>query len=224
MDSGMSILSRILFTFSSHKCFLILNAVIVENEKVCCMNADKLVVGLAGMPGSGKSLVVETAVAQGYGVVVMGDVVREETQKRGLELNPKNVGRVMLELRRKGGASVVTDKCIPKIEQQGSMKVIVDGVRSLSEVNAFKKQFSNFRLMAVYASPKTRFNRVYRRQRSDDPDGWEDFHERDLRELGVGLGDAVAMAEYLVVNESSKANAKAAVKRFIQRIEEQWKK
>jgi dephospho-CoA kinase len=191
---------------------------------VCCMNADKLVVGLAGMPGSGKSLVVETAAALGFAVVVMGDVVREETQKRGLELNPKNVGRVMLELRRKGGASVVADKCIPKIEQQETAKVIVDGVRSMSEVEAFKKHFSHFSLIAVYASPETRFNRVYRRQRSDDPDGWEVFHERDLRELIVGLGDAIAMAEYLVVNETSKANAKAAVKRFIQRIEEHWKK
>jgi dephospho-CoA kinase len=193
-------------------------------KKVCCMNAIKFVVGLAGMPGSGKSLVVETAATLGYGVVVMGDVVREETLKRKLELNPKNVGQVMLELRRKGGASVVADKCIPKIEQHETAKVIVDGVRSLSEVEAFKKHFANFNLMAVYASPETRFNRVYRRQRSDDPDGWEVFHERDLRELGVGVGDAIALAEYLVVNESSKANAKAAVKRFIQRIEEHWKK
>jgi len=191
---------------------------------VCCMNADKLVVGLAGMPGSGKSLVVETAAALGFGVVVMGDVVREETLKRGLELTPKNVGRVMLELRRKGGASVVADKCIPKIEQQECAKVIVDGVRSLSEVDAFKEHFSSFSLIAVYASPETRFNRVYRRQRSDDPDGWEVFRERDLRELGVGLGDAIALAEYLVVNETSKAKAKAAVKRFIQRIEEHWMK
>jgi dephospho-CoA kinase len=191
---------------------------------VCCMNADKLVVGLAGMPGSGKSLVVETAVMLGYGVVAMGDVVREETLKRRLVLNPKNVGQVMLELRLKGGASVVADKCIPHIEQHETAKVIVDGVRSLSEVEAFKKHFVNFKLMAVYASPETRFNRVYRRQRSDDPRCWEVFHERDLRELGVGVGDAIALAEYLVVNESSKANAKAAVKRFIQRIEEQWKK
>ena len=44
------------------------------------MNSDKLVVGLAGMPGSGKSLVVETAQQEGYAVVVMGDVIREETQ------------------------------------------------------------------------------------------------------------------------------------------------
>jgi dephospho-CoA kinase len=190
------------------------------------MNAEKLVVGLAGMPGSGKSLVVETAVDMDYGVVVMGDVIREATQKRGLELNPQNIGRVMLELRKKGGASVVADKCIPKIEQQKMGKVIVDGLRSLREVEAFKRRFPNFNLMAVYASPETRFKRIFRRKRSDDPDGWDVFHERDVRELGVGLGDVIAMAEYLIINEYSKgkSNTKAAAKKFLQRIEDKWTK
>lgn len=190
------------------------------------MNAEKIIVGLAGMPGSGKSLVVDAATEMGYGVVIMGDVIREETQKRGLELNPKNIGRVMLELRKMGGASVVADRCITKLEQLESEKVIVDGVRSLSEVAAFKKRFPHFSLIAVYASPETRFNRIYRRQRSDDPERWELFNERDVRELGVGLGDVIAMAEYLVVNEQGKGktNTKVAAKRFIRRIEEKWMK
>ena len=188
------------------------------------MNAAKFVVGLAGMPGSGKSLVVETAMEMGYGVVVMGDVIREETQKRGLELNPKNIGRVMLELRKKGGDSVIADRCIPKIEQHDSGKVIVDGVRSLSEVEAFKKCFINFSLIAVHASPETRFNRLYHRRRSDDPDGWELFHERDMRELGVGLGNAMATAEHLIVNEDGKDDTRIAIKKIIGRIERKWKK
>jgi dephospho-CoA kinase len=190
------------------------------------MNAEKLVVGLAGMPGSGKSVVVETAVEMGYGVVVMGNVIREETQTRGLELNPKNIGQVMLELRRKGGAGVVADRCIPKVEQQDSEKVIVDGLRSLTEVDAFKKHFANFSLMAVYASPETRFSRIFQRKRSDDADGWEVFHERDMRELSVGLGDAIAMAEFLIINEYSKGkgHTKAAAKEFLRRIEGKWMK
>ncbi len=68
-------------------------------KRVSNVNADKLVIGLAGMPGSGKSLVVDSARELGYDVVVMGDVVRQETTKRGLELTPQNVGKVMLELR-----------------------------------------------------------------------------------------------------------------------------
>jgi dephospho-CoA kinase len=188
------------------------------------MNADKIVVGLAGMPGSGKSLVVKTAQQEGYAVVVMGDVIREETQKRGLKPTPKNIGKVMLELRKKGGNSIIADRCIPKIEQQKSGKVIVDGLRSLSEVDAFKAHFSKFSLMAVHASPETRFNRLYRRRRSDDPDGWELFHERDMRELSVGLGNAIAIAEHIIINENKRADAKNKVKETLRMIEEKWKK
>jgi dephospho-CoA kinase len=187
------------------------------------MNTDKIVVGLAGMPGSGKSLVVKTAQQEGYAVVVMGDVIREETQKRGLKPTPKNIGKVMLELREKGGNSIIADKCIPKIEQQKSGKVIVDGLRSLSEVDAFKAHFSKFSLIAVHASPETRFNRLYRRRRSDDPDGWEIFHERDMRELNVGLGNAIAIAEHLIINENNRNDTKAKVKQTLRMIEEKWK-
>jgi dephospho-CoA kinase len=188
------------------------------------MNAEKLVIGLAGMPGSGKSLVVETAQQEGYAVVVMGDVVREETQKRRLELNPKNIGKVMLELRKTGGNSVIAEKCVPKILQQESSKVIVDGLRSLHETDAFKVHFAKFSLMAVHASPETRFNRLYRRRRSDDPDGWELFHEREARELSVGLGDAIAMAEYLIINESNRESTRAKVREVLCRVEGKWMK
>ena len=60
---------------------------------------DKLLIGLAGMPGAGKSVVVNVAKANGYGVVVMGNIVREEAARRGLKSNPQNLGKIMLELR-----------------------------------------------------------------------------------------------------------------------------
>ena len=188
------------------------------------MTADKLVVGLVGMPGSGKSLVVEVAQQDGYAVVVMGDVVREETRKRGLDLNPQNIGRVMLELRKTGGEGIVAEKCNPKIQQATNEKVIVDGLRSLHEARVFKAHFPKFSLVAVHASPETRFYRLNRRGRSDDPDGWAVFRERDMRELHVGLGNAIAMAEYLIINENRKADAEAAAGEILRRVEEKWKK
>jgi dephospho-CoA kinase len=188
------------------------------------MNADKLVIGLGGMPGAGKSLVVETARDLGYDIVVMGDVVREETTKRGLELSPQNVGKVMLQLREEGGNFVVAKKCIPKIEEQASPKVLVDGLRSLYEADIFKEHFSKFILFAVHAPPQTRFTRLSSRGRSDDPTNWEVFHERDLRELGVGLGNVIAMAEEMIVNDNSLEHVKVIVKESLERIEKKWLK
>jgi dephospho-CoA kinase len=188
------------------------------------MSADKLVVGLAGMPGSGKSLVVETARELGYSIVVMGDVIREETVKLGLDLTPYNVGKVMLQLRAEGGVTVVAQKCIPKIEAQASSKVLVDGLRSLYEVDVFKAHFAKFSLVAVHASPETRFNRLFNRHRSDDPSGWEVFRDRDMRELSVGLGNVIVMAEQMIVNDNSVEVIKLKVVESLRRIEEKWLK
>lgn len=188
------------------------------------MNGDKIVVGLAGMPGSGKSLVVETASELGYAIVIMGDVIREETKKLGLELTPRNIGKVMLQLRADGGVTVVAEKCIPKIETQKSDKVLIDGLRSLHEVDAFKEHFAKFSIAAVHASPEARFTRLTNRHRSDDPTTWEVFRERDTRELSVGLGNVIAMAEQMIVNDKSVEDTKAKVKEALGRIEEKWLK
>jgi dephospho-CoA kinase len=188
------------------------------------VNADKLVIGLAGMPGSGKSVVVDTARELGYDVVVMGDVVRQETTKRGLELTPENVGKVMLELRAEGGNYVIAQKCIPKIAEQNSPKVLVDGLRSLYEASIFKENFAKFNLLAVHASPETRFSRLSNRRRSDDPTEWKVFNERDMRELSVGLGNVIAMAQQIIENDNSFEHVKAKVRESLRKIEEKWLK
>jgi dephospho-CoA kinase len=196
----------------------------MNQKRLSYVNVDKLVIGLAGMPGSGKSLVVETARALGYDIVVMGDVIRQETSKRGLELTPQNVGKVMLELRAEGGNYVIAQKCIPKIEEQTSRKVFIDGLRSLYEADIFKEHFAKFVLVAVHAPPEVRFNRLSRRGRSDDPPNWTVFHERDTRELGVGLGNTIAMAEKILINDGTVEQFKIQVKDTLERIEAQWLK
>jgi dephospho-CoA kinase len=188
------------------------------------MNTSKLVIGLTGMPGSGKSLVVETASELGYDIVVMGDVIRQETLSQGLELTPQNVGKVMLQLRQEGGNYVIAQKCIPKIEEQASPKVLVDGLRSLFETDIFKEHFTRFSLFAVHAPPETRFNRLLRRARSDDPPNWGVFHERDMRELSVGLGNVIAMSEKILVNDNSVEQFKAQARDNLERIEKKWLK
>ena len=185
---------------------------------------DKLVICLAGMPGSGKSVIVEVAKERGYDIVVMGDVIREEAERRRLEPNPENLGKIMVELRRSEGKAVIAKSCIPKIEKKTKSKVIVDGIRSLSEVEEFKKNFPKFSFIAVHSSPETRFSRVYRRRRSDDPENWEVFRERDMRELSVGLGDAITMAEYIIVNEEKLEAVKEKIREILRRIEEKWMK
>jgi len=186
------------------------------------MASQKLILGLVGMPGSGKSVVVSVAKERNYDVVVMGDVVRGEAKNRGLEPSPENLGKIMLELREKEGDTVIAKRCISKIERAKETKVIVDGIRSLKEAEEFRKHFPKFCLTAVHSSPETRFNRVYHRKRSDDPSNWKVFHERDMRELSVGLGEALAMAEYLIINEERLDIVKERTRKILSKVEEKW--
>jgi len=188
------------------------------------MTSKKLLVGLAGMAGSGKSIAVKTATQNGYDVIVMGDEVREEAKRRNLAPTPENLGKIMLELRRLEGDSVIARRCIPKIDKVNDQKIIIDGIRSLSEAEEFKTIFPRFSLIAVHSSPETRFKRINNRKRSDDPQDWHTFHERDLRELRIGLGNVIAMAEYIIVNEGTRGSVKAQARRILKKVEEKWMK
>ena len=59
---------------------------------------EKFVIGVTGMPGSGKATVKQMA-EMGYSTVVMGDEVREEAKRRNIEPTPENLGKLMLKLR-----------------------------------------------------------------------------------------------------------------------------
>ena len=50
------------------------------------------------MPGAGKSGIAEAFNDAGVPVIVMGDVIRKETKKRGLDPNPENTKRAPTEV------------------------------------------------------------------------------------------------------------------------------
>ena len=182
------------------------------------MEMAKKIIGVAGMPGAGKSLVVKAAYELGFKVVVMGDEVREEAKRRGIEATPENLGRLMLELREMEGPASIAKRCLEKIQKAKEDFVLVDGVRSMYEVEEFKKHFPNFILLAVHASPETRFRRLFKRRRSDDPVKWKNFVERDNRELKVGLGNVIALADYVLVNEGGMKEFVEMAKQFLENV------
>ncbi len=174
----------------------------------------KKVVGITGPPGAGKTEVARVAQQLGFGYIRMGDVVIEEVRRRGLAVTEENVGKVANELR-KSGADAIARLCLPKARRME--KVVIDGIRGVSEVELFRREFGNsFKLIAVWARQGTRFRRVCGRGREDDARDWERFLQKDMRELGWGLGGAMLAADFLIVNEGSleelKRNAESILR------------
>jgi dephospho-CoA kinase len=178
------------------------------------------IVAITGMPGAGKSTAAQALVKLGWTRVVMGDVIRAETKRRGLEPDAKNTGEVMKLLRKEKGESAVADLCLESITKLKAVKVVVDGIRSMAEVEAFRKEAAVL-LVAVDASPERRFELLKERGRKDDPLTHEMFVERDRRELGVGIGKAIALADETVSNQHATAGRLAAE---ITHVVEQWDK
>lgn len=165
------------------------------------MKRRKRVLLIAGLPGSGKSVFSKVAQQMSIPVVSLGDIVREEALKRKLDLTSENLGKIAIELRERYGKEVMAKRSIVRILYNESPLVVVDGVRSLEEVYYFKKFFEVY-IIAIHASPRTRYSRLKARGRPDDPSSWEEFSTRDLRELSLGIGNVIALADYMIVNEN----------------------
>ncbi len=169
-----------------------------------------MIICVTGMPGSGKSVVSEQAAKIGYRIVGMGDVIREEAKVRGISETPKSMGALMLSLRREEGKDVVAKRCLSKAQSGGPS--LIEGVRSLEELYYFRKNAPIF-LVAVHASPTSRFKRLLKRGRADDPKDYEAFRKRDGRELRVGIGSVIALADSMLINEGSMGDLRrSAVK------------
>lgn len=192
----------------------------VLREIVCDLRSVRAIL-IAGMPGSGKSLVSDVARECGLPVYVMGDVVREEILRRGLEPSPDNFRKIASDLRLEKGSDIIARLTLSRICEAGIKKdiIIIDGIRSLDELRFFKNHFKTCIILAVHASPRTRFMRLYKRGREDDPRTWSDFEARDLQELSIGIGSVIAQADIMLVNEGEDLESfRRSVREVIERI------
>ncbi len=189
------------------------------------MGSRRFVIIVVGMPGSGKSTFSIVAKELGIHVINLGDIVREEVVRRGLEQNLENLLKVAKQLRETIGNDAIMKLAIPKIKEALTTHciIVVDGVRSLDEVECLKKEVGvEIVVLAVYAPPKLRFQRLASRGRPGDPKTWEEFRKRDLEELSWGLGNIIALADIVIVNDSSYEKFISSVRSLLSKVYLEW--
>ena len=110
------------------------------------------IMGVSGMPGSGKSFISDIACERGAIMVSMGDIIREEAKKRG-----EGTKETAKNLRKEHGEYIVSELTIKKIkglQDEGvENAIIVEGIRSHHEVEMFKENFDNFIILSIFANP-----------------------------------------------------------------------
>ncbi len=162
------------------------------------------ILAFVGMPASGKSEAASVLRRKGITVINMGDIIREEVVRRGLEPSDVNTGGVGTELREKEGRDAVAKRCVPRIKDASEDFIGIDGVRSVPEVECFKEAFGDdFTLVSVDSPLDVRFERVLARKRSDDMKDISELKVRDERELSWGMGEAMEVSDIVIENNGT---------------------
>ncbi len=176
-------------------------------------------IAFVGMPASGKSEASAAARRLSIPIVNMGNVVREETERRGLALTDENLGGTGTKLRIEEGMDAIAKRCVPRIRMLGSPVVVVDGTRNIEEINYFKRQFGNdFKLIAIKTPFDLRFERVKKRCRLDDMSSIEELKRRDEREKSWGLEGAIEMADVTIENTRSIEKFRKEIEKLLLKL------
>ncbi len=158
----------------------------------------KLIV-VAGMPGAGKEEFLTAGIEAGVPFVRMGDVVRECYAASGAEAEGLSVGEYAGGERKAHGPDVWSKRVMERVK---SDLCIIDGCRSMDEVRSFRNLGGDVVIVAVHASPSVRYERLVKRKRADAPADMAEFEERDSRELSWGVGEVLALSDFLIDNMS----------------------
>ena len=133
------------------------------------------IIGLTGRNASGKGTVASFLMKSSFVYHSLSDTLRAELKSKNLEESRENLIKIGNVLRKEGGPGILADLMVPNLNSLENH--IIDSIRNPFEVNSLKREYSNhkFTLIAVGASPETRYERLKQRNRSGDSSSWEQF-------------------------------------------------
>ena len=137
----------------------------------------------------------------------------------GLPLTEKNERKYREDLRKKLGMAAYAIKIKPRIQAtlKRNNRIVLDGLYSWAEYIYLSRQFPNLILLAVYAQPKIRYQRLSSRKTRTLTD--QEARERDLAEIvNSDKGGPIAIADYLVQNNSSFKLLYQRLDRFLENL------
>lgn len=146
------------------------------------MTNKKMVIGIVGLPGAGKSTIAKYLVKKGFFNIKLSSFLEAEAKKQYGKINRQNLQNIGNEFRKKYGPAVLAQWAIKKTGNKE--KVVIDGIRNLAEIK-FLKDHGDFFLLGITADPEVRYKRLLKVKTRVVPK-WEEFLRLDARDRGKG--------------------------------------
>ena len=178
----------------------------------------KMILGAVGKNATGKDYFLEY-ISKKYGVVMfsIGDVARELASKENLELTRENLHKTSQKYMTQFGQDFFPKQIVKKIKESGLNKVLISGVRPLSDVVALKSAFGDDFILVdvVVSNDDIRFERMKKRGSARDPLTKEKFLEYDKHEEELfNTSETEKMADFVVYNDGSAEEFNLSIDEF----------
>ncbi len=185
---------------------------------------ENTIVFIVGMAGSGKSFISDELVKGGFSYVRFGQIVIDEVKKRALEINVENEKAVREELRKEHGMGAMAKLNMQTFDRLlKNSDVVGDGLMGWTEYKMLKEKYGDaMYVLAVYAPPRLRYERLESRAVEGDTDSRfrsipkEKSRARDYAEIeNIEKGGPIAMADFTIINTGTTEDIKIQLKKFL---------
>jgi dephospho-CoA kinase len=185
---------------------------------------NKLLIGITGAFGSGKSTAADFFLSKGFKKITLSDFLEEELQRRGkTQVTRSLLQDVGNELREKFGSSILAQKALEYIEKENIQKAVIDGIRNTEEISEFRKQ-GNYTQLGILADRKIRFERLKKLKRREKLT-WDLFEKLDSRDLGIGEKESglqvafcITLSDFFITNNKTEKDFKKSLSQFLKTL------
>lgn len=169
------------------------------------------IIGITGTLGAGKGTIVEYLIKnKGFHHYSVRQFLIEEIEKRGLPINRDSMTSIANELRAANTPFYIVGELYIQAIESGK-NAVIESIRTPGEVE-FLQQQGDFKLIAVDANPKIRFDRIKIRKSSTDNIDFETFLSNEKREMTTtdpnkqNLKKCIEMADIVITNNGNMAD------------------
>ncbi|MFC1600981.1 AAA family ATPase [Candidatus Sumerlaeota bacterium] len=140
-----------------------------------------MIIGVTGFFAAGKDSCAAYLEQQGFGHLSLSDIIRQELEQRGEEINIANLTRTGNELRRQFGFDVLAQRALRRMTTD--QDYVVTSIRHPDEVRALRGAERPFTMLFVDAPQRLRFERSQQRRRAGDETTLEAFAAAEQAQL-----------------------------------------
>ncbi len=178
----------------------------------------KTIIGITGMPGSGKTEVAKLLKRKKFYVFNMGDIVMKLAKKNKIEMVNVKIRDFATNMRKLHGNDFFAKETVKELNKVQNQGIVIVGIKSKYEIKVIKRHFRHLMLISILVPTSVRFTRLKKRARIGDPKVISDLAYRDRKELGWGLSKIINSADYIIMNTGTRAELKESLGEILQKI------